>query len=151
LKLKLLFTYKGNLKPAVEIGVGPHGTRKFAEIIGGSFEGDRIHGTVLSGGGDWILIDSNGIGHIDVRVIFETEDNAHIYVQYYGKLIFNEKVNMALAEDREMEFGDTYFMSQPRFETGDARYAWLNNIIAVAEGRLLKNAFEYRVYECIND
>jgi hypothetical protein len=41
-------------------------------------------------------------------------------------------------------------MIQPRFETGDPRYAWLNRVVAVAEGRVLPNAVEYRVYELVN-
>jgi hypothetical protein len=47
--------------------------------------------------------------------------------------------------------GTLYFMTQPRFETGDPRYGWLNRVVAVAEGRLLPNAVEYRVYELLND
>jgi hypothetical protein len=33
-------------------------------------------------------------------------------------------------------YDDAYFMTQPRFETGDARYRWLNRVAAVGEGRL---------------
>jgi hypothetical protein len=36
-------------------------------------------------------------------------------------------------------FGETCFVTQPRFETGDPRYAWLNRVAAVGEGRLLPN------------
>ena len=42
-------------------------------------------------------------------------------------------------------------MTQPRFETGDRRYEWINLIVAVAEGRVLQNAVEYRVYQVVND
>ena len=33
--------------------------------------------------------------------------------------------------------------------TGDARYAWLNTVMAVGEGRAVPGAVEYQVYECI--
>ena len=43
--------------------------------------------------------------------------------------------------------GDQYFRTTPRFETGDTRYAWLNQSVSVAEGRLLPGfGVEYRVY-----
>jgi len=42
-------------------------------------------------------------------------------------------------------------MTQPRFETGDPRYAWLNSTVAVSQGRVLPNAVEYRVYEVVNE
>ena len=41
-------------------------------------------------------------------------------------------------------------MTQPRFETGDARYRWLNRVAAVGEGRLEPSVFEYRIFELIN-
>jgi hypothetical protein len=41
-------------------------------------------------------------------------------------------------------------MTQPRFETGDSRYAWLNRVVAVAEGRVLPSAVAYRVFKLVN-
>lgn len=43
-------------------------------------------------------------------------------------------------------YEDTYFVTQPRFETGDARYHRLNHMMAVAEGRCSSSRVEYRVY-----
>ena len=48
-----------------------------------------------------------------------------------------------------MEFGDIHFVTQPRFETGDERYQWLNNLVAIAEGRIIEGAVQYRVFEVI--
>ena len=85
-----------------------------------------------------------------MRGTLETDDGAHIYIQYHGVLEMNEKVLGALEKGEATDYGDTYFMTQPRFETGDPRYAWLNRVVAVAEGRILPNAVEYRVYELAN-
>ena len=68
-----------------------------------------------------------------------------------GVLVVDEKLATALAEGRETQYGDTYFMTQPRFETGDPRYAWLNSTVAVSQGRVLPNAVEYRVYQVVNE
>jgi hypothetical protein len=40
-----------------------------------------------------------------------------------------------------------YMRTTPRFETGDARYAWLNRIICVATGARRREAVELEVYE----
>ena len=77
----------------------------------------------------------------------ETHDGALVYVQYYGVLVMNEKVVQAIQSGGETQFGDTHFVTQPRFETGDRRYAWLGSVVAVAEGRTLPGAVEYVVYE----
>ena len=37
-----------------EIGSTPHGTLSIFPVTGGSFEGERLRGKVLAGGGDWV-------------------------------------------------------------------------------------------------
>ena len=137
MKLEPLMTVHVDLKPPVDLGTGPYGTRIIFDITGGHFEGARLRGAILPSGGDWLLIDAAGVGHLDVRLTFETEDGARIYVQYYGVLVMNENVNRALTQGGSIAYGDTYFMTQPRCETGDARYKWLNRVAAVAEGRVV--------------
>jgi hypothetical protein len=150
MKLEPLMTYRADLKPPVEVGAGPFGTRTIFDVIGGSAEGPRLRGKLLASGGDWLLLDDAGIGRLDVRGTLETHDGARIYIQYHGVLEMNEAVLSAVAKGESTDYGDTYFMTQPRFETGDPRYAWLNRVVAVAEGRLLPNAVEYRVYQVAN-
>jgi hypothetical protein len=150
-KLEYLMTYRADLKTPIEIGAVPSGSRQIFDVTGGSFEGPRLKGRLLESGGDWLLIGNDGIGRLDVRATFETEDGARFYLQYHGVVVINEKVAAALAEGRETQYGDTYFMTQPRFETGDPRYAWLNSVVAVSQGRVLPNAVEYRVYQVVNE
>jgi hypothetical protein len=151
MKLEYLMTYRADLKPPVEVGAGPFGTRSIFDVIGGTAEGPRLRGKLLASGGDWLLVDANGIGYLDVRGTLETDDGAHIYVHYHGVLELNEKVLAAVAGGGETDYGDIYFMTQPRFETGDPRYQWMNRIVAVAEGRVLPSAVEYNVYQLVND
>jgi hypothetical protein len=150
MKLVHLVTYRADLKPPVDVGKGPFGARSIFDVTGGSAEGPRLRGKLLPSGGDWLLLDEGGVGRLDVRGTLETDDGAHIYVQYYGVLEMNEKVLGALGKGEATDYGDAYFMTQPRFETGDPRYAWLNRVVAVAEGRVLESAVEYRVYELVN-
>ena len=149
MKLEYLMTYRADLKDPVAVGDGPLGTRTIYDVTGGTAEGPRLSGRFLPSGADWLLLGPDGIGRLDVRATFETEDGARIYLQYQGVVVINEKVAAALAEERETQYGDTYFMTQPRFETGDPRYAWLNRTVAVAEGRILPSAVEYRLYEVV--
>jgi hypothetical protein len=150
LKLEELMVLRADLKDPVTVGAGPYGERQIYDVTGGSFEGKRLKGKLLPSGGDWLLIDDNGIGRLDVRATLETHDGATIYTQYFGVLVMNEKVVQALEGGGETQFGDTQFVTQPRFETGDERYSWLNSVMAVSEGRTLPNAVEYRVYEVVS-
>jgi hypothetical protein len=141
------FDYWATLKPPVQIA-GPLGTRIFFEVTGeGRVEGERLKARVLTGGGDWLLVGSDGLGRLDVRAQIETDDGAVIYVQYHGILELNETVQHALATGEGTDFGDQYFRTMPRFQTGDERYAWLNRSVFVAEGRAYPGlGVEYRVY-----
>ncbi len=150
MKLEHLVTYHADLKPAVMVGQGPHGQRRIVDVIGGHADGPRLRGTILPSGADWLTVDNDGVTRLDVRATLQTDDGAHIYVHYHGILILTEAASAKLARGEPTEYGEVYFMTAPQFETGDARYSWLNAIIAVGEGRVGPNWVEYRVYEVVN-
>jgi hypothetical protein len=149
MKLAPLMTLHVVSKPT-DIGTGPQGTRTVFDVTGGTFEGSRLRGTVLPSGGDWLLVDSEGVGRLDVRLTLETDDGAHIYVQYSGIAVINDKAATAMTQGGSTEYGEMYFMTQPRFETGDARYRWLNRLVAAGEGRLVPSAAEYQLFELVH-
>lgn len=140
------FTFRATLKPPVAIGAGPIGTRMYYELNGGDVVGDRLRGTVL-GGGEWALIGPDGYLRVDVRAQVETHDGAFLYVQYVGLLEMNATVQNAIEKQIGTEFTDQHFYTNPRFETGDARYSWLNTTFFIGEGRISSGlAVEYRVW-----
>ena len=147
MKLVPLMTVHFDLRVPLDIGIGPFGKRVVYDVSGGSFAGDRLRGTVLPGGGDWVLFDADGIARLDVRVTLQTHDGGFIYVHYDGILVPNETFHASIERGQMTEYGDMQFMTQPHFETGDERYRWLNRLTAVAEGRASPNAVEYRVFE----
>ncbi len=149
MKLEYLMTYRVELAPPVAVGAGPFGMRQIFDVTGGSFEGPGLRGRFLPSGADWILIGPDGVGRLDVRGTLETDDGALIYVQYCGVLDF-ETVMAKFARGEATEFGEIYFMTAPRFETGDARYAWLNKLVCVGEGRAGPGWVEYRVHQVVN-
>ncbi len=149
--LEELCTLHASLAEPVDVGATPAGQRQVFDVTGGRVEGPRLSGRVLPSGGDWLLIGADGVGRLDVRALVETDEGARIYVQYHGVLVMNEAVISALGHGSETRFGDTYFMTAPRFETGHPDYAWLNAVVAVGQGRLLPGAVEYRVFEVRND
>ena len=140
------FRVAATLAPPLPIGEGPIGTRMVFEVTGGEIVGDRLNGKLL-GGGEWALIGPDGFLRVDVRLQAETHDGAHLYIQYVGLLEMNEAVQTAMVTGSGTEFGDQDFFTNPRIETGDERYAWLNTTFFVGQGRLLPGlGVEYRVF-----
>ena len=146
MNLEYEFTFNAMIKDPLQIGAGPYGTRLVFEVTGGSLDGKRLKGKVLTGGGDWLLVGPDGWGRLDVRAQFLTDDGAAIYAAYSGLLEMNEKVQRAITAGSSTEYADQYFRTTPRYETGDPRYAWLNHTLFVAEGRKVPHAVEYKVY-----
>src|SRR3954465_9356094 len=117
-----------------KLGAVPHGTRVIVPITGGSFEGPRLRGKVLAGGGDWTLLRSDGVLELDLRITLETDDGALIYLTSFGLRHGPSEVLAALARGESVDPSRYYFRTAPRFETSAPRYAFLNRLLAIASG-----------------
>jgi hypothetical protein len=147
MKLEHLLEFSTGFKDPVSVGGGPLGERIIADLTGGSFEGPKLKGKVRASGADWALVSPEGNLRLDVRVVLETDDGAVIYMPYRARMMMHGKLQKVLFKQTgETDYGDGYWVSQIQFETGDERYAWLNNVMAVAEGKLAPNLVSYRVY-----
>ena len=108
MRLEHLLTFTVVIGENTPIGGGPYGNRAIAAVTGGIVEGPSLRGTIQPPGADWVLVDANLRGRIDVRLIFRTDDGANIYVTYTGVLELNEAITNALAGKGETQFGDSY-------------------------------------------
>lgn len=140
------FTYRAQIQPPLDVGAGPLGHRMIFEVTGGEVEGERLNGTIRSGGGEWFLVGPDGFGRVDVRLQLTTDDGANIYFQYFGLLEIND-ATMGGIGGGGTDFEDHYFRTNPRLETGDPRYAWVNQTVFVGKGHVLPGLLvEYDVY-----
>jgi hypothetical protein len=148
IKTKPLFTLSLNVEaPLTALGDTPHGGRVIARVRGGTFEGDRLSGTVHDGGGDWLLMRADGVMTLDVRITLETTDGALIYMTYRGMRHGPADVMERLAKGEPVDPDAYYFRVAPSFETSDERYTWLNKMLAVATGHRLPTGPVYEVFE----
>jgi hypothetical protein len=54
--------------PVLALGDTPYGGRRIARFAAGSFEGPKLRGAVLPGGG-WMILRRDGVLDIEVRII----------------------------------------------------------------------------------
>lgn len=135
------------------LGQSPWRNRRLSPIAGGVIEGERLRGEVLAAGGDWSELgagdDGTALTLIDVRSLWRTHDGALVHVTYGGRLVIPRAV---LADFRDPEKVDAlseddyYFRIQPVFETSDARYGWLNAMVAVGVGKRTAAGVRYRIF-----
>lgn len=144
----LRFTNPVTVQP---IGRTPFGERTTYVVGEGVFSGPRLRGRILAGGGDWFVRGADDLARLDVRKTFDTHDGTLIHVTYTGLYKFTAAVSETLSRGEDARFGDTLFMAQVQFETGDRRYAWLNEMLAVAEARETAAGVEYQLFALMHD
>jgi hypothetical protein len=99
--------------------------------------GERLRGQLAGTAGDCVLVGPKGTGTVDVRVTRRTDDGAAIFVQYQGRVDLSQGFQFPL----------TAYVP-PRFETGDERYAWLSQVLAVGKGTVNEDlSVDYGWYE----
>jgi Protein of unknown function (DUF3237) len=147
LRLQSLLRAEITLAPPRELGATPLGRRRIIDITGGRFSGERLRGRVLPGGADWQLVRADGVAELDARYTLETEDGALLYVTNRGYRHGPDEVVQKLMSGEDVDPGRYYMRTTPLFETGDARYTWLNRIVCVASGARRPAAVELEVFE----
>lgn len=114
---------------AYQVRGGPAGRRIIAAVTGGTFKGPKLRGTVAPmTGADWVTVRADKSLRLDVRLVLLTDDGATVFMFYGGIL------------------QDGQARSAPYFETGDERYAWLNNVQGVGIGTVSPSGPVYEVY-----
>ena len=131
------------------VGATPKGTRIIADLGGGTFEGDRLHGRVLPSGGDWGLFMPDGTLRVDGRACFETHDGTIIYAIYKGRWKIAPEMMARLGDPEGVDPSDYYLRITFEFETTSGDYDWLNHIIAIARGQRVEDGIRYEVFEVL--
>ncbi len=150
--LEFLFEARVQLHlPPMDVGTTPEGQRAIFLVRGGTFDGPHLRGRVVpDAGADWVRIRPDGTGVLDVRFCLETHDNALIYAYWQGRF-WSAPEDAHYATDFEKPDDPAgawryYFRAAPLFETGDTRYAWLNNLISVTKSRTGDGGPIHRVF-----
>ncbi len=135
--------------PLQMVGQTPIGDRRIAKVTGGTFEGPRMKGAIMPGGGDWLLLRADGSLQLDVRLTLQTDDDALIYMTYRGFRHGPAEVMKRLNKGEEVDPSEYYFRVAPFFETGAEKYDWLNRIVTVGTGHRLASGPVYKVFEIL--
>lgn len=140
----------------VTLGTSPWSSRRVSDIASGHFKGPRLNGRICPSGADWAERGAGPDGElmvrIDVRSLWETDDGATIYVTYGGRLIIPAAVQTDFADAKRLDQLDEsryYFRTNPLFETGSPKYAWLNALVTIGVGRRTSSGVVYQVHEVL--
>jgi len=86
---------------------------------------DRLRGKVLSGGDDWTIKRADGVLELDLRVTLgDRRPRSHPHDVH--------------RHPRRRGAGRSVLRTLPRFETADAKYSFLNRLLAVGTGEITR-------------
>lgn len=145
-KLRHSFTLRVELSTPLELGQGRAGQRRIIPIVGGAALGPDIIGKVLNLGADWQTIHTDGAAHLDTRYVVQTDDGAMIEIVNIGTRHGPPEVIGRLAAGEDVDPSSYYMRTSARLETGDDRYAWVNNLLFVCAGIRRASAVEIAFY-----
>lgn len=135
LEFEYLCDLRVDVGEIVTMGPGPLGERRIVAILGGTFEGPQLRGTVLPGGNDWQIVRTDGVLDVDARYALRTDSGDAIRVVSQGYRHGPPEVLAALGRGEEVDPDKYFFRSVLRFETGAPALSWLNKTIAIAKAQ----------------
>jgi hypothetical protein len=143
-----LFVLREAVPPLLIVGATPNGFRRIGLVQGGSFEGERLAGEVVSGN-DWQTVRDDSCTKLDVRLVLRTTDQALIVMSYTVLRAGPPDVMERLDKGEAPDPSSYYFRMSPMFETAARKYDWLNRIISVGVGNRLADGPVYSVFEVL--
>jgi len=122
--------------PSRPIGnMGGTGQKLLVPLLGGDFEGPRLRGEILAGGAEWPLLRPDGIGTIDARYTFQTDDGVLLNIRNTGYRYGPPDVMERLAAKQEIVDPRSYYLrTWTVFEAPDGRYDWLSRHVFIGIG-----------------
>jgi len=115
-----LYTMNCTIGASISIGQGPIYNRVALPIVGGTFSGPKLSGTIANLGADWGITGSDGVFHPDTRYHLyvdsqeEGGETAGVFVQTVGSAQPDGLIHLKMS-----------------FETGSKEFWWLNNAVAI--------------------
>ncbi len=119
------------LGPVQDIGPVPGGHRRVIPIVGGSFSGERLSGTILPGGADWNLVRPDGTVYLWARYTLQADDGTLIMITNDGFQPGAPEVMAQILAGKPIDMSNWYAKTRPTFEVAGDKYAFLNSRVFV--------------------
>ncbi|RYY77136.1 MAG: DUF3237 domain-containing protein [Gammaproteobacteria bacterium] len=118
---KHIWDAKVDIGSVLELGASKYGTRRTIPILGGTFTGPHINGTVIPGGADWQVTRADGDTELHARYLLKTNDG--VLIQVINRALIHSPVT----DEKNVA---PYIRSVLELEApSDSKYAYLNHAI----------------------
>jgi hypothetical protein len=146
-RLTLLYRLEAELGPPLDLGDTAQGHRRIVPLIGGTFSGPEIGGTLVPGASaDWQTVLPDGTALGDIRYTLQTDSGALLYVQSRGVRHGSAEVLGRLASGEEVDARDYVFRTSTQIETASLDLDWLNTGVFISVAGRRQAGVTYATY-----
>lgn len=150
IKTAPLFRMDIDCFPPHELGQTSRGRRRVVNVSGGRFEGAKLRGSILPGGGDLALVRPDGVFEPNAQFLLSTDDGSLIHLSYRGLWHAEPAVlERLMRREGPVDPDEYYFRTAVFFETGAEPYRWLNKVLAIEIGQPRAGGIVYDVHEVL--
>jgi hypothetical protein len=146
LTLEFAFEVRATVAAPEELGPVAGVNRRLIPILGGSFAGPQLKGTVLPGGADHQLVHEDGFTQLEARYLLQTDAGEKIYVVNRGIRYGSPDVLARLNAGERIDPSLVYFRTTPNFETAAPGLQWLVHSVFVGVAERYPEAVTARFY-----
>lgn len=148
--LEFVCELKVKLNPALVVGETGHGVRRIIPIIGGTVQGPKMKGEILSGGADWQVVRKDGVAELEAHYQFKTDDGVLVYIKNVGIRAATPEVAARIAKGEQVDPNEYYFRAVPKFEAPfGSKYEWLNNAIFICKALRNPDSVSIQVWKVL--
>ena len=148
-RLELAFEASVEVGSPEVVGAVPGGTRRLIPIIGGSFSGPLVKGTILPGGADHQLLQPDGFTQLDARYVLQTDDGKKIYVTNRGLRYGSPEVMAKLNAGERVDPSLIYFRTAAELATAAPDLQWMNHNLFIGVGERYPTRVVIRFYKVL--
>jgi hypothetical protein len=145
-KLELAVEINLEVGAPEDVGAVTGGRRRLIPVMGGSFKGPQLKGTVLPGGSDAQLLQPDGFTQIDARFVLQTDDGKKIYFVNHGVRNAAPDVLAKLNAGESVDPALVYFRTAGEAQTTAPELQWMNRSLFLCVGERYPNKAVLRVY-----
>jgi len=146
-RLTRIYRLEAMLGEPVDVGDVDLGRRRIVPLLGGTFWGPELNGTLLPGASaDWQIVLRDGTALGDIRYTLQTDGGALLYVQSLGVRHGSTAVLQRPAPGEDVDASEYTFRTSTRIETAFRELDWLNRGVFVGVGGRRPGVVIYETY-----
>jgi Protein of unknown function (DUF3237) len=145
--LTRVYRLEATVANPLDLGEVAEGRRRIIPLIGGSFTGRELNGTLLPGASaDWQTVLPDGTALGDIRYTLQTDDGDLLYVRSRSVRHGPPDVLARLGRGEEVDASEYTFRASTQIETAAPNLAWLNQGVFISVGGRLAQSVIYETW-----